>query len=110
MNLVEIHNRWLAVQVNVGRELVAAAGIRLRGYECFLPLYEKRHYSTDRIKQAPLIPGYIFVRFDAHNVNTLVKVPGVIRFVCMGHHPAPVQDYEIEALQIVTRARRRCGP
>jgi len=45
---------------------VAAATLRGKGYEEFLPLYRSRRRWSDRIKEldVPLFPGYLFCRCD----------------------------------------------
>jgi transcription antitermination factor NusG len=109
MKLFETHNRWLAIQVIGGRELTTAASITRRGYENLVPVYVKRR-SHNHVTNAPLFPGYVFVRFNAENTFPIVTVPGVIRFVGIGAHPVPIDDHEIEALHILGRTRTQCSP
>jgi transcription antitermination factor NusG len=110
MDLSHIHNRWLAVQVKVGREFAASASVRNRGYDDFLPLYECKEGPGGRVKQVPLFPGYCFVRFDADNKYPIVKAPDVIRLVGTSSSPTPVEDSEIEALRITHRTGTKCQP
>ena len=112
LRLAQIHNRWLAVQVHAGREFVTASAIRYRGYQEFVPSYEKRcqRFNHEIIKRLPLFAGYVFVRFDVENAQPLITAPGVVRFVGAGDCPTPIEDSEIEALQIATASGRKCGP
>jgi transcriptional antiterminator NusG len=109
MDFGHLHQRWLAVQARVGREFTVAAGIRQRGYRYYLPVYEKLVRRRHAI-QSPLFPGYLFVRFDAQNAHPLVKVPDVVRLVGTQTAPTPVQDSEIQALQIACGSGKRCSP
>jgi transcriptional antiterminator NusG len=109
VNLSQLHNRWLVAQVRVGREFVVAVSIRRRGYQHYLPVYEKR-LTGRRTVQAPVFPGYLFVRFDNENTYPIVRVPDVIRLVGTQSAPIPVQDSEIEALQIAARSAGRFSP
>jgi hypothetical protein len=56
---------WFAVQVKGTHEKRVATMLDYSGFEWFLPLYERRHHWSDRIKRVelPLFPGYIFCRF-----------------------------------------------
>jgi transcription antitermination factor NusG len=48
----------------------------------------------------PLFPGYLFCRFDFQNRRPLVITPGIIRVVGIGERPTPIEDREIEAIQL----------
>ncbi|MGO9678973.1 MAG: transcription termination/antitermination protein NusG [Candidatus Sulfotelmatobacter sp.] len=110
MDLRRIDNRWLAVQVTVGREFATALSISRRGYQEFVPSYDQMVRGSTRTKQSPLFPGYVFVRFDAQNTHPILTSPGVVRIVGLGTHPTPIEDSEIEALQIATRSDGNCSP
>ena len=107
-----LHNRWLAVQVRSGREIGTAAGLRERGYEEFVPLCQQKRRWSDRTKvvNVALFTGYVFCRFDAANPYPIVTTPGVLMIVGGKHCPVPVNNSEIEALQITSRAQTECSP
>jgi transcription termination/antitermination protein NusG len=107
-----IDNRWIALQVRGGWELRSARGLRDRGYEEFVPLYREKREWSDRIKlvDKPLFTGYVFIRFNASNRQTVVSVPGFLRFVGVGSAPLPIDDQEIDALKIACRMNVPCGP
>jgi transcriptional antiterminator NusG len=112
LDCTAIDNRWIALQVRGGWELKSACGLRERGYEEFVPTYREKREWCDRIKviEKPLFTGYVFLRFNAGNRQTVVSVPGFLRFVGVGSAPSPIEDQEIEALKIASRMNVPCGP
>ena len=107
-----LHNRWLALQVRPGWEFRSTYGLQQRGYSHFLPVYQEVRRWSDRSKvvQVPLFPGYIFVRFDSGNQMSILSVPGVHRFVGVKNAPVPIDDSEIDSLQITMKSGATCGP
>jgi transcription elongation factor/antiterminator RfaH len=93
---------WFALQVWTRKECLVSTHLEGQGYECFLPLYKSRRQWSDRVKdiQQPLFPGYLFCRFNFQNRRPLVVTPGVLRIVGMSERPTPVEDQEIEAIQL----------
>ncbi len=93
---------WFALQVWTRKERLVSTHLEGQGYECFLPLYKSRRQWSDRAKELdqPLFPGYLFCRFDFQNRRPLVITPGIIRVVGMGERPMPIEDREIEAIQL----------
>jgi transcription antitermination factor NusG len=79
-----------------------SAHLEGQGFECFLPFYKSQRRWSDREKELdqPLFPGYLFCRFDFQNRRPLVVTPGVIQIVGIGKKPMPVEDREIEAIQL----------
>ena len=93
---------WFALQVRTRRERLVSTHLEGQGYECFLPFYKSQRRWSDREKEVdqPLFPGYLFCRFDFQYRRPLVVTPGVIQIVGMGKNPMPVEDCEIEAIQL----------
>lgn len=112
LDFAHLDNHWLAVQVRSSWELRTAFILRDRGYEEFVPCYKQTRKWSDRTKtvQVPLFTGYVFCRFRADNRQAIISTPGVIRFAGKGDMPLPIEDFEIEALQIATRSAATCGP
>ena len=52
----------------------------------------------------PMFPGYIFARFDPADGTKILNAAGIVSIVGFGTHYCPVEDIEIEALQIVLRS------
>ncbi|MCC7009065.1 MAG: UpxY family transcription antiterminator [Acidobacteria bacterium] len=47
----------------------------------------------------PLFPGYCFVRIPSHLLIPVLSCAGVAHIVSFAGKPAPIPDYEIEAIQ-----------
>lgn len=104
---------WFALQVRAGMEKIAAASLRGKGYEDFLPLYRVQRRWSDRIKEVevPLFPGYLFCRFDP--LDRLVPVlttPGVSRIVSAGRTPIPIPEQEMEAVHTIIQSGLAAEP
>ena len=101
------HDPWYAIHVQVKFAKVAAAVLREKGFEEFLPLYRARHQWSDRVKQVdlPLFPGYLFCRVDiAEGLLPIVTTPGVLGIVSAGKYPVAISDPEIETVRAVVRS------
>lgn len=119
---------WFALQVRSRKEDWVASHLTGSGFECFLPKYKTIRRWSDRKKELenPLFPGYLFCRFDFQNRRLLVMTPGVIQIVGVGRKPMPIEEGEIEAIQVAIssglpsqpwpylkvgeRVRVNCGP
>jgi transcription antitermination factor NusG len=98
---------WYALRVQTRRANAAAAALRGKGFEEFLPVYSCRRRWSDREKivELPLFPGYIFCRIDlSDRLVPVLTTPGVTGFVSAGRVPFPVAEQEIETLQRVARS------
>src|SRR5579863_4298574 len=97
---------WFALQTKSRYEQFAAAHLRGKGYEPFLPIYSCRRRWSDRIKKVelPLFPGYLFCRFDLQNRLPILVTPGVIQVIGNGKNPIPIDDAEIAAIQAVVQS------
>lgn len=93
---------WYALQCWLRKESTIAAQLEGQGFECFLPKYKSVREWSDRKKEVeqPLFPGYLFCRFDYTQRRPVVVTPGVLQVVGCGRTPTPIEDREIEAIQI----------
>jgi transcription antitermination factor NusG len=119
---------WFALQVRTRHESSIGALLRARGYDPFIPLYQRRNRWSDRIKtvDAALFPGYLFCRLNLQNRLPVLMTPGVVQIVGFGRTPRPVDEDEITAiqtaiasglpnqpwpfLQVGSRVQIECGP
>ena len=92
---------WFVLYVKPRHEKNIASILQGKGFEQFLPLFERR--SMSRISKLPLFPGYVFCRFDPGNRLPILTVPGVFSIVTNGGKAVPVADAEVDALQRVVR-------
>lgn len=78
----------------------------------FLPLYRSVHRWSDRRKelQLPLFPGYLFVYTDLAERSRILRVAGIVHFVCFNGQPTPVPAAEIENLRSALSGNPRLQP
>jgi transcription elongation factor/antiterminator RfaH len=93
---------WYALQCWVRKEAMIVAQLQNQGFECLLPKYKSVREWSDRKKEVeqPLFPGYVFCRFEYSQRRPVIVTPGVLQVVGYGRKPMPVEDREIEAIQI----------
>jgi transcription antitermination factor NusG len=93
---------WYALQVWVRKEALVATQLQGQGLECFLPKYKSVRQWSDRKKELeqPLFPGYLFCRFNYTERRPIVVTPGVLQVVGNGRIGLPVEDKEVEAIQL----------
>jgi len=95
--------RWFAVYTSPRHEKRVAQYLMQRKIEHYLPLYHpQRRWSDGSLVtlDLPLFPGYIFVRTERSERVRVLRVPGVLAFVCgTGHQPTPLPEAEIDALR-----------
>jgi transcription antitermination factor NusG len=91
---------------------MAATVLAGKGYQQYLPVYHSRRQWSDRVVQTekPLLPGYLFCRFNPQNSLPIMTTPGVISVVGYGATPAPITDSEIAAVQAIVDSGRAAEP
>lgn len=94
---------WYSVRTKPKHESIAAGALKGKGYEQYLPLYRSRRRWSDRVVDSvvPQFPGYVFCRFDANRRLPILTTPGVISIVSFGKGPTPIEESQIEAIQLV---------
>ena len=93
---------WFAAYTNSHHEKRVASRFGERRIESFLPLYSALHRWKNRCEvdlDLPLFPNYVFVHIDPRERVRVLEVPGVLSLVGFGRTPAPLSDFEIEALR-----------
>jgi transcription antitermination factor NusG len=97
---------WYAVWVRSRHEKTVSEILHAKGFETFLPLYRSRRRWSDRIQEieAPLIPGYVFCRFDVSHRLPILTTPGIVHIVGTGKTPEPVDQWEMQSLITAFRA------
>src|SRR2546428_11618690 len=98
---METRLSWLALHVRGRREAFVRDALAHKGYEVFLPTYDKQTYggSHPGMKEHPLFPGYLFCCFNPDLNGKIVTTSGVIRIVSFGETPAVVPQEEIVRIQ-----------
>ncbi len=99
----EIVNRreWFAMRVRTNYERSFSKALEFRGFDSFLPTYQRARAWSDRIKQIhqPLFPGYVFCRLNPQERIPALSAPGAMRLVGIGMTPIPIPEAEIESLK-----------
>jgi transcription antitermination factor NusG len=92
---------WYAIRVRSNRERCTAASLEGKGLPWFLPLCRERRNWANRIRivERPLIPGYVFGRFDPDKRLPILTIPGVVHVVGTEAGPLPIDPDEMAALQ-----------
>ena len=89
-------NRWYCAYTKPGAELWARTNLWERGFDVYLPLYQKRRRHARRTDYvaAPLFPRYLFVSADLETgvSRGITFAPGVSSLIAFGGDPAPVPD------------------
>jgi transcriptional antiterminator NusG len=95
--------QWYAIQTRGRHEKKVARQLDDRGLETFLPLTTEMHRWSDRrmIVDTPLYPCYTFLRapIDSLIRTSVLRIPGVLRFVGFHEHPLAIPDFEVEVIQ-----------
>lgn len=105
---------WYPLQTRYQCEKKVDVALRNQGFESFAPTCLETRRWSDRTKlvEAPLFPGYTFVRMEA-DPELLVKVlrlPGLVRFVTCGRDLVPVPVSEINAVRALAASNVGCEP
>lgn len=103
---IETYPRWFALRVRSRCEKLAAEDLARRGFEVFSACAPQRRVWLDRVRtvEMPMFAGYIFARFVQEQGPEVLRASGVVSIVGFGTSYHPVEDSEIEALQIVVHS------
>lgn len=97
--------RTYVVQIETTREKLALKTLEERGYPAWYVMCVIRRYGTHRRfrsnERRPLIPGYVFTRFDASarlwgEINDCFGVIGIVR---NAGGPMPVREADLARLE-----------
>ena len=106
-----IVKNWYAVHTRSRHEKKVETGLKGKGIEVFLPLYETLSRRRDRKKliELPLFSGYLFVRIvpEREQILDVLKVKGVVRII--GKNPTelfPIPESQIDAVHKMVESDR----
>lgn len=99
--MIKDQSYWYPLYTKSRHEKKAYKNLVKAGYETFLPMIKSVRQWSDRkiIVDVPLISSYVFSRFDPVNMNDVLNVYGVSRYISFNGKPAHVRDEEIELLK-----------
>jgi transcription antitermination factor NusG len=97
---------WYALWVRSRHERSVEEMLTSKGFESFVPLYRTRRRWSDRFQEvaSPLIPGYVFCKFNSQERVPVLKTPGVVQIVGAGKLPEPVDEREMASLLIASQS------
>jgi transcription elongation factor/antiterminator RfaH len=92
---------WYALYLRSRFEKRVNEELLQKDVETFLPLIEEVHTWSDRKKKVkePLFRGYIFVKTDMLNKETILQTDGVVKFVGIREQASPIPENQIEWLR-----------
>lgn len=95
-------SHWVAAYTKPRNEKKVFSRLQASGVEVFLPLQRKLKQWTDRKKwvDEPLLRSYIFVRITEKDYYSVIKTPGMVRYVTFEGKAAPIPDKQIEAIKL----------
>ena len=95
---------WYAVYTRARHEKKVAVQMQEHSIEFFLPLYkqQKRWNNGLRVQiESPLFPGYLFTRIHLSRRLEVLKLSGVVSFICTGNGcPVALPVSDIDHLKI----------
>lgn len=102
--------KWYALHTRSHFEQKVFDGIVGKSVEAFLPKIQVMSRRKDRRKKIflPLLPGYVFVRFEMEPERywEIIKTVGVVRMVGFMGKPVCARDEEIDSLMILNGTDR----
>ena len=112
MNTDTESQNWFALQVRTRWEGSTSLLLEGKGYRTFLPTFRLKKRWSGKVREvsAPLFPGYVFCRFDAHKRLPILVTPGVLAVVGRGRIPTPVEEAEIAAIQNIVSSGIQAEP
>jgi transcription antitermination factor NusG len=104
--------QWFALHTKSRHEKTVFAQLEAKQHDVFLPLYSVKNRWADRWKTVclPLFPGYVFCRFDLTARYSVLATSGVIDVVRIGSQPAPIENSEIDAVQLIVNSKVAAEP
>ena len=101
----ELIRSWYVLHTKSRFENIVNEGLAKKSIEVFLPKIKVRSKRSDRkiMIQAPLFPGYVFVKTDLNPYEhiEIIKTVGAVRIIGSKNVSLPVPHESIESLKIM---------
>lgn len=93
--------KWYPLYTKSRFEKVAYENLLTAGYEAYLPLHRTLRQWSDRKKwvEAPLFSSYVFAKIETKQVQNVLLVRGITRFIYFNGQPASMRDKDIELIK-----------
>ena len=97
-------DHWYALYTRARHEKKVAVQLQDHSIEFFLPLHKQKKRWNNGLRvqiESPLFPGYLFTRIDLSRRLEVLKLAGVISFICTGNGwPVALPVSDIDHLRI----------
>lgn len=93
--------KWYPLYTRSRFEKVAYDSLISAGYEAYLPLQKTLRQWSDRKKwvEMPLFRSYVFAKIETKQVQNVLHVRGISRFIYFNGQPASMRDQDIELIK-----------
>jgi len=93
--------KWYPLYTRSRFEKVAYDNLIAAGYEAYLPMQKTLRQWSDRKKwvDMPLFKSYVFTKIETKQVQKVISVRGVSRFIYFNGQPASMRDQDIELIK-----------
>ncbi|MBS1646315.1 MAG: UpxY family transcription antiterminator [Bacteroidetes bacterium] len=95
---------WYALYVASRAEKKVQEGLLYKNIEAYTPIVKTIRQWSDRKKtvEIPLLNGYVFVKHNEAEKDTVFSINGVVNYVRFDGKPAIISEKEIQTLKDVT--------
>jgi len=103
-------NNWYVLYTSPRAEKRVKEKLDVSEVECYLPLHRCPKVWSDRVKMVdiPLFNSYIFVKCNAFEILSLLRINGVAKVVFYNGRPAVIRQAEIDAIkQFIDHAKEK---
>ncbi|MBD3376112.1 UpxY family transcription antiterminator [candidate division KSB1 bacterium] len=103
MSDLQRDERWYAFVVRPRHEKKVKTYLDKKGIVNFLPVRKTLNQWKDRRRwvESPMFSCYIFARIAFVHRFEVLTVPSVVRQVMFNNEPTPIEDREIEAIEMI---------
>ncbi len=96
-----MEQNWYAVYVKSRNEKKVYQELCKKNIHAYLPLHKVMRQWSDRKKlvEVPLFNSYLFVKIDNSLYNQVLRIPGVVKFICFSAKAVSIPENQILSLQ-----------
>lgn len=100
---------WVAVMTYARSESLAAADLRRKGVEVYLPMLQSRdkRFKANQLPEKPMFPCYLFAHINKFQIYDTRTARGVINIVSINHSVCEVPQRDIDNVHAFENAQRK---
>jgi transcription antitermination factor NusG len=105
----ETEKYWYALYTKPRSEKQVFKRFSETGIDSYLPLQKTLKQWSDRKKlvEVPLFSSYVFVYINLRHYETVLKTPGVVKFIRFGGRAVPIPQKQIDILKLIIESNTR---